>query len=56
MLEKRFCPYCGEPISNGCDCEAEIAACRAEQIDDIEERQMETEWQQDLIDMRRFER
>ena len=55
MFEKRFCPYCGVPYSKGCDCEREIAEYNAAMVEELEERQLAYAWQQDLIDLRRFE-
>lgn len=55
-MRKRFCPYCGEPIENGCDCEREAAEYEAEMIEELEERQLAYAWQQDLIDLHRYER
>lgn len=57
-MKKQFCPYCGLPLSEGCDCEREEAE-RAEQlIDELEERQRESGFYafQDLMEMRRRER
>lgn len=51
MFEKRFCPYCGAPLSDGCDCERELAEYEAGLIDELEERQLANAWQQDLIDL-----
>lgn len=56
MFEKRFCPYCGTPLSDGCDCERELAGYEADLIDELEERQLANAWQQDLIDLYRRER
>lgn len=56
VFEKRFCPYCGTPLSEGCTCEQEVAEYEAELIEELEDRQLHTEWQQDLIDLYRFER
>lgn len=56
LFEKRFCPYCGQPLSEGCDCEREAAEHEARMIEELEERQLMTAWQQDVIDMYRFER
>lgn len=55
-FEKRFCPYCGTPLNEGCTCDSEIAEYEAELIAELEDRQSRTAWQQDLIDMYRFER
>ena len=55
-MKKLYCPYCGELLSEGCDCAREAAECEAELIEELEERQGRTAWQQDLIDLYRFER
>lgn len=57
-MKKLFCPYCGLPLSEGCDCEM-IAAEKAERfLDDYYNDPLVNEgWaQQDLIDMYRMER
>lgn len=57
-MEKRFCPYCGQPIEYGCDCER-IAAEDAEQRleDYYNDPEVQYGWcQQDIIDMYRRER
>lgn len=56
MFEKRFCPYCGAPLEDGCDCAREDAEYESEMIEELEERQLRTAYQQDLIDLYRFER
>ena len=56
MFEKRFCPYCGLPLSEGCEREIEIAQYEAVRMEELEERQLVNAWQQDLIDMYRRER
>lgn len=56
MFEKRFCPYCGALLSEGCNCERELAEYEAECAEELEERQLAYAWQQDLIDLHRFER
>lgn len=56
MFEKKFCPYCGAPLSEGCDCARELAEAEQEFIEELEERQLAYAWQQDLIDLHRFER
>ena len=56
MFIKRFCPYCGEPLENGCDCAREAAEYEAERLEELEERSLAYAWQQDLIDLYRFER
>ena len=56
MFKKRFCPYCGALLVDGCDCAREAAEYEAELIEELEERQLHTAYQQDLIDLYRFER
>lgn len=56
MLKKMFCPYCGLPLSEGCDCEREVAEYEAELLEELEDRSLATAWQQDLIDLYRYER
>lgn len=56
LFEKMFCPYCGLPLSEGCDCEREVAEYEARLIEDLEDRQLMNAWQQDVIDMYRYER
>lgn len=55
-MKKQYCPYCGKHLSEHCDCEREAAEYEAELIEELEERQLKTAWQQDLIDLHRFER
>lgn len=61
-MEKRFCPYCGELLTEGCYCEIEAARFEAEEreylLEEIEERQHQSGFYafQDLIDMYRMER
>lgn len=57
-MKKAYCPYCGEPIENGCECER-LAAEEMEQMIEIYENDpmVHEGWaQQDLIDMYRRER
>lgn len=56
MLEPIFCPYCGTALSEGCNCAQEIEEHKKELIEELEDRQSLTAWQQDLIDLYRFER
>ncbi len=56
MLEKRFCPYCGTPLSEGCDCARDLEEYERDLIEALEERQERYAYQQDLIDLYRFER
>lgn len=61
-MEKRYCPYCGEPLVKGCNCEYEALKEEYEQrerlIEDVEERQHQSGFYafQDLIDMYKRER
>lgn len=55
-MEKRFCPYCGLPLSEACECERLAADEAEEAFAELEERSMMNAWQQDLIDLRRRER
>ena len=55
-MTKMYCPYCGEPLSDGCECERFAREEYEELIEEIEERQLETAWQQDLINLYRRER
>lgn len=56
MFEKLFCPYCGLPLSEGCECAVAVAQYEAELMEELEERQLANAWQQDVIDMYRRER
>lgn len=53
---KQFCPYCGIPLSEYCDCAREAAEEEARVLEELEERSLANAWQQDLIDLYRFER
>ena len=55
-MEKMFCPYCGQPLSDGCECERLDADEAKEVLAELEERSMRNAWQQDLIDLYRRER
>jgi hypothetical protein len=35
-MEPMFCQYCGEPLSDGCDCLGELAEYEAQLIEDYE--------------------
>ena len=39
-MRKIFCPYCGEPLTNNCDCDCEFGIAMEEErtIEEIEER------------------
>lgn len=56
MPEKCFCPYCGLPLSENCDCEFQVALYKEELLEALEDRQLENAWQQDVIDLYRYER
>lgn len=57
-MKKAYCPYCGEPLENGCDCEQMTAEAEAQWMDEYESRlDVNYGWyQQDIIDMYRRER
>lgn len=56
-MKKQYCPYCGQHVSERCDCEKEIAQAEADFIEEYENRpDVQYGWaQQDLIDLRRRE-
>jgi len=57
-MKKLYCGYCGELLSDGCNCKKEAAEAEAQFIEDYE-NSPETQYgwaQQDLIDLRRCER
>ena len=56
-MEKTFCPYCGDLLANGCNCEAEAERQRVEWLDEYNSRpDVCAGWaQQDLIDLYRRE-
>lgn len=56
-MTKKFCPYCGQPLSEGCDCAGIAEEERRDLIDYLEDRQEKSGMyaQQDLIDMYRRE-
>lgn len=57
-MKKIYCEYCGQPLTEGCDCQREAAEAVAEFIEDYENRpDVQYGWaQQDLIDSYRMER
>lgn len=55
-MEKQFYPYCGLPLSEGCECERLAAEEAEEVLAELEERSLMNAWQQDLIDLRQRER
>lgn len=57
-MTKRFCSYCGLPLSEGCDCEREAAEEHERFIEEYENRpDVQAGWAfQDMCDLRRRER
>jgi hypothetical protein len=57
-MKKLYCPYCGELLSDHCDCEREAAEERERMIEEQEERQHQSGFYafQDLMEMWRNER
>lgn len=57
-MKKLYCPYCGELLENGCDCEREAEEAEFELIEELEERQHQNGFYafQDMLEMRRNER
>ena len=57
-MTKQFCPYCGKPLSENCDCERYAEEEHEAFIEEYESRpDVCYGWyQQDLIDMRYRER
>lgn len=56
-MKPKYCEYCGQLLSEGCECHREVAEYEANLVDELENRP-ETQYgwyQQDLIDMRRRE-
>ena len=53
---KQFCPYCGRPLSEECECEQFAADEEEEMFKELEWRSMENAWQQDIIDLYRREK
>ena len=55
-MTKMYCPYCGNLWEEGCECERLAAEDYEAMVEELEERQLRTAYQQDLIDLYRFER
>ena len=57
-MEKKFCPYCGKPLYENCDCEYYAAQEAEALMEEIEERQHKSGFYafQDMIEMYRYER
>lgn len=53
-MKKQYCPYCGKHLSEHCNCDREAAEYEAELIEELEERQSRTAWQQDLMANEKF--
>lgn len=56
-MKAKYCKYCGQPLTENCDCER-IAAEEEEQFFEDYENDPEVQYgwyQQDLIDLRRRE-
>ena len=56
-MKKKFCPYCGLPITENCDCERITAEEHERFLEDYyNSQEVQAGWhQQDMIDMRRRE-
>lgn len=56
-MKARFCQYCGTHLSEGCECERELAQIEADFIEEYENRPDTLYgWaQQDMIDLRKRE-
>ncbi len=57
-MTKKYCPYCGELLTDGCECEREAVEAHRDFIEEYESRpDVLYGWaQQDLIDLYRSER
>ena len=55
-MTKIYCPYCGNLLEEGCECDRLAAEDYEAMVEELEERQLRTAYQQDLIDLYRFER
>lgn len=57
-MTKKFCSYCGLPLTEGCDCEAIAAEEHGRFIEEYESRpDVQAGWAfQDMLDTRRRER
>ena len=57
-MKKQYCPYCGNPLENGCHCEEEAEREHEERIEELEERQHASGFYafQDLLEMYKSER
>jgi len=56
-MEPKYCEYCGELLSNRCDCKRLQAEYAADLLEELENRpDTQYGWyQQDLIDQRKFQ-
>ena len=57
-MKKIYCPYCGELLENGCDCEREAFEEHERFVEEVEERQHKSGFYafQDMLEMYRNER
>lgn len=57
-MKKQYCPYCGELLENGCDCERIAMEEQEMIIEELEEQQHNSGFYafQDLMEMYRSER
>lgn len=57
-MKKQYCPYCGELLENGCDCERIAMEEQEMIIEELEEQQHNSGFYafQDLIEIYRSER
>ena len=58
MMRKLCCPYCGQRLEDGCECESEASEYENELIEELEERQNQGGFYafQDMMDAWRRER
>lgn len=56
-MKAKFCQYCGQPLTEHCDCAREVAEAEEQFLEDYyNSPEVQYGWhQQDLIDMRRRE-
>lgn len=57
-MTKRYCSYCGMPLSMGCECERIAAEMHEAFVEEYENRpDVQAGWAfQDMLDLRRSER
>lgn len=56
-MKPKFCQYCGQPLTENCDCAREIAEAHEQFLEDYyNDPEIQAGWRnQDLIEMRRRE-